>query len=113
MVHPTPRIGLVAATALTAGAFMLVHSAFYLCLALAASLVTWRTGGLEAATALHVVANLTTMLFLPFLGLDDRAADSAQTLAQVAALILTAAALLCQIRRIGLPVRAAPGSNPA
>lgn len=119
-----PRVGLVISAAVTAGVFILVHGAadlrlnvFYLCLALGASVVTWRAGGLEAAVALHVVANLTTMLFLPFLGLEgfsDRGsgAGGVQTLAQTVALLLTTAALLWQIRRIGLPVRAAPGSSP-
>lgn len=117
-----PRIGLVVATAVTAGLFMLVHGAedpwlnvFYVSLALGASVLTWRSGGLEAAIALHVVVNLTTMLFLPFLGLDgafDRGsgAGGTQALAQVAALILTTAALLWLTRRTGLPVRTAPAA---
>jgi membrane protease YdiL (CAAX protease family) len=119
------RLGLVVATAVTAVLFMLVHSAgdlwlnvFYLCLALACSVLTWRAGGLEAAIALHVVANLTTMLFLPFLGLEgvfDRGSGTGGTeaLAQVAAVLLTTAALLWQTRRIGLPVSAAPGASPS
>lgn len=107
-------LGLVVATTVTTLVFVLVHGAqdvrlntFYFCLALAASVLTWRSGGLEAAIALHVVSNLTTMLFLPFLGLDgffDRGAGTGggEALAQLAAVVLTAAALLWQTRRIGL-----------
>lgn len=116
----TPRVGLVVATAVTALVFMLSHGAadpwlnvFYLSLALTASLLTWRAGGLEGAIALHVVVNLTTMLFLPFLGLggmSDRGpgAGGSEALAQLAALLLSGGALLWQIRRIRVPVRAAP-----
>jgi membrane protease YdiL (CAAX protease family) len=118
-------VGLVVATAVTAVLFMFLHGAgdlwlnvFYLCLAVAASLLTWRAGGLEAAVALHVVANLTTMLFLPFLGLEevfDRGpgAGGMQALAQAAAVLLTTAALLWQTRRLHLPVRCAQDGSAA
>ena len=118
----SPAVGLVVSTAVTALLFMLVHragdlrlNALYLCLALTASMLTWRGGGLEAAIALHVVSNLTTMLFLPLLGLEgffDRGpgTGSQQALAQGAAVILTAAALLWQIRRMDIPVRTAPAA---
>jgi uncharacterized protein len=120
-----PRVGLVVSTAVTAVLFMALHIAgdvwlnvFYVCLALGASLLTWRTGGLEAAVALHVVANLTTMLFLPFLGLDgffDRTSGTGgpEALAQAAAVLVATACLLWwQTRRLELPVRAAPGGSP-
>ena len=118
----SPAVGLVVATAVTAVLFMLVHragdlrlNALYLCLALTASILTWRGGGLEAAIALHAVSNLTTMLFLPFLGLEgffDRGPGTGgqQALAQGVAVILTAAALLWQTRRMGIPVRTAPAA---
>jgi membrane protease YdiL (CAAX protease family) len=118
-----PRVGLVVSTVVTASAFMLVHGAgdvwlnvWYLCIALAASLLTWRAGGLEAAFALHVVANLTTMLFLPFLGLDDvfdrgPGSGGAQAVAQAAAVLLTTVVLLLQARRLGLPVSAEPAEQ--
>jgi uncharacterized protein len=118
------RVGLLVSAATTTVMFMLVHGArdlplnvFYACLALACSLVTWRAGGLEAAMALHVVANLTTMLFLPFLGLadfSDRGAGSggAEALTQAAAVLLTAATVLWQIHRLDLPVRSGPRPLP-
>ena len=117
-----PQVGLVVSTAVTAVLFMVLHVAgdlwlnvFYACLALGGSLLTWRSGGLEAAVALHVVANLTTMIFLPFLGLDgffDRGSGTggAQALAQASAVVVATAALLWQTRRLGLPVRTAPGA---
>ena len=116
------RVGLVVATVTTAGLFVLVHgagdlrlNAFYLSLAVAASALTWRSGGLEAAVALHVVVNLTTMIFVPFLGLEgffDRGpgAGGQEALAQMGALVLATAALWWLTRRMGLPVRASPGA---
>ena len=63
------------------------------------------------------MANLTTMLFLPFLGLTDffdRASGTggAQALTQAAAVLVATAALLWQSRRLELPVRTAPGAAP-
>ena len=115
-----PLVGLLVSTIVTAGLFVLVHAAgdptlnlFYLCLALGASLLTWRTGGLEAAVALHVVVNLTTMLFVPFLGLSgffdrDSGSSGKEVLAQTAAVVLATTALSWQAHRARLPVRAAP-----
>lgn len=116
------RAGLVVAAATTAALFVGLHAAedawlnvFYLALAVVCSVLTWRTGGLEAAIALHVVANLSTMLFLPFLGLDgffDRQAGSggAQAVVQTGALIVTGVALLWRARHLALPSRLAPSS---
>lgn len=117
------RLGLVVATSSTAVVFTLAHGAqdgwltlFYLSLAVAASLLTWRSGGLEAAVALHVVVNLTTMLFVPFLGLE-RAADPEhgqwQAVAQVVAILLTSAAFGWHIRRAGIASRGGPAALPA
>lgn len=116
----SPAVGLAAATATTTVVFVLLHGAqdvwlniFYACLALVASALTWRTGGLEAAIALHVVVNLTTMLFLPFLGLtgfSDRGAGAggAQAMVQVAAVLVTTTSVWWEARRSGLPVRSGP-----
>lgn len=114
------RIGLIVSTTVTAGLFVLLHRAedlwlnlLYICLALAASALTWWTGGVEAAVALHVVANLTTMLFVPFLGLEgffERGSGSGgeEAMAQALAVLLAAAALLWQAGRIGLARSLAP-----
>jgi membrane protease YdiL (CAAX protease family) len=109
------RLGLVVSTAATALVFTVVHGSaeawlvvFYLSLAVAASLLTWRAGGLEAAIALHVVVNLTTMLFVPFLGLEaaaDPERGEVQAVAQVLAILLTSAAFVWHARRAGIEPR--------
>jgi membrane protease YdiL (CAAX protease family) len=109
------RLGLAVATASTAVVFASVHGSrdawlvlFYLTLAVAASLLTWRAGGLEAAIALHVVVNLTTMLFVPFLGLegaDEVEHAQLQVVAQVVAIVLTSAAFVWHVRRARIPAR--------
>ena len=64
-----PLLGAVASS----GVFMLMHSAadvflnvFYFSFGMVACWLTWRTGGLEAAIAVHVVNNMTSMITLPF-----------------------------------------------
>lgn len=64
-----PVVGLVMSTVVSAAVFALVHGSLdpwiLLNLAIfgvAASLVTWRTGGLEAAIAIHVVNNVTLLM---------------------------------------------------
>ena len=92
-------VGLLVATALTVVAFMLFHGAgdpwlnvYYLAAGLCASMLVWRTGGLEGAIALHVVNNLFAGMFLPFIGTSgvfDRQAGAADasTLVGVAGLL--------------------------
>jgi membrane protease YdiL (CAAX protease family) len=106
------RLGLVVATASTAAVFTLAHGSrngwlmlFYLALAVTASLVTWWAGGLEAAISLHVVVNLTTMLFVPFLGLTaaetpDHGAWQAVT--QTTAIVATGVAFFWHVHRSGI-----------
>lgn len=57
--------------------FMLIHGAgdnwlnlFYFTFGMAACYLTWRTGGLEAAVAVHVVNNLVAMAALPFVDIS-------------------------------------------
>lgn len=64
-----PVVGLVVATTLSAAGFALAHGSLdpwilgsVAVFAVAACLVTWRTGGLEAAIAIHVVNNVGAML---------------------------------------------------
>ena len=113
------RLGLVVATASTSLVFAMAHGSldvwlllFYLTLGIAASLLTWQAGGLEPAIALHVVVNLTTMLFLPFLGLASGAVPEhpgLQAFTQVLAIIATSIALVWYIRREAPTRRADPG----
>ena len=116
-----PWIGLVVSTLVTAVVFMLLHGAgdlwlnlYYFYFAVVASILTWRTGGLEAAIALHVVNNLTSLLWVPFTGLDgifDREAGvgDPSVLLLMAGMALVAAGLLWLASRVGLARSAAPG----
>lgn len=117
---PSRRVGLVVATAITSLIFMLLHGAgdpwlnlFYVAFAVCASYLVWRTGGLEAPIALHVVNNLSSMLLLPFMGVDgifDRGtgAGSPWVLLQVVIVLGATALIMWQARRLGLPTTAAP-----
>lgn len=116
------RVGLVVAAAVTAVAFMALHMAedawlnvFYLLFAVLASVMVWRTGGLEAAVALHVANNLLGEAFLPFTPLEDvfdRSAGVAgpETLWQMAAVLVVAGLILWQAHRLKLPRTAAPAA---
>lgn len=78
-----PLVGFLVSTAVGAVVFMMLHGAGdpwlnvnYLVFAAVASWLTWRTGGLEAAVAIHVVNNMTALALVPFTdisGLFDRA----------------------------------------
>ncbi len=77
-----PVIGFVVSTAVSAAVFMALHgagdpwlNADYVVFAVVASWVTWRTGGLEAAVAIHIVNNMVGLALAPFTeisGLFDR-----------------------------------------
>lgn len=119
---PARRVGLVVSTAITAVTFMALHGAgdpwlngHYLWFGVVASVLAWKTGGLEAPIALHVVNNLTGLILVPFLGLDglfDREAGVGSPLVLVQAGLLTAAAaaILWQARRLGLSTSTAPAA---
>lgn len=74
-----PMVGLVAAIAVSAATFALAHGsldpwilASIAVFAVSACLATWRTGGLEAAIAIHAVNNVGAMLLtLTFGGWDQ------------------------------------------
>lgn len=116
------RVGLVVATAVTSVVFMAVHGTgdpwlnlHYVVFAVVASVLVWRTGGLEAPIALHVVNNLTGLLFIPFTGVEgifDREAGvgSPWVLLQVAVVVGAGAGILWQARRLGLPTSTAPAA---
>lgn len=118
---PGSRSGLVVSAVITATVFMLLHGAgdpwlnvFYFYFGVVACVLTWRTGGLEASIALHVVNNLLSMLLLPFMGVDglfdrEAGAGSPLVLVQVAVVTLVAAGMLRQAARARLPQSAAPG----
>lgn len=118
-----PLLGWVVATAVNSVVFMRLHMAqdvwlniFYLGFGVVASWVVWRTGGLEAAVAIHVVNNLVAEMFLPWSdisGLMDRSegAGDATILIHVAALVVIAVALTWLARRRGLTAEPVPGRH--
>ena len=119
------RVGLVVAAAISSLVFMGLHRAadpwlnlFYFVVGLATSVLVWRTGGLEAAVALHAVNNLVSEVTLPFAdlgGLFDRGVGSGSpwVLAQVAVVMMAAGLMLLQAKRLNLPTATAPASQVA
>lgn len=115
-----PTLGWVIAAAVSSVTFTWMHAAadwwlnsFYLTFGLAASWVTWRTGGLEAAIAIHVVNNLVAELTLPWSdisGIMDRSAGAgdATILIHVGAIASLAALLTLLGRRRGLTAAPIP-----
>lgn len=121
-----PRLsGLAVSTAITAVVFMLLHgagdpwlNAFYLVFAVIGSVLAWRTGGIEAAVALHAVNNVVSMTFLPFTDFSDMfnrgpGAGSPVVLLQMAILAGALAVVLWRARIRDVTVRSAPGASVA
>lgn len=117
---PARRVGLVVAGAVTSIAFAVLHlaadpwlNAFYLLVGVTMSVLVWRTGGLEAAVALHVVNNLLGLMTVPFTGLDgifDREAGVGNpwVLLPAGAVLVSAGLMLWQARRLRLATATAP-----
>jgi membrane protease YdiL (CAAX protease family) len=116
------RVGLVVATTITSVVFMLLHGAgdpwlngYYFMVGVACSVLVWKTGGLEAAVALHVVNNLIGEITIPFGGLEgmfDRSAGVAgpEILIQMFFTAALVAALLLLARSLRSPQSAAPAA---
>lgn len=112
--RPLPAILIVAAV--SAVTFSLAHGSFdpWILLdlsvfAVAAVILTWRTGGLEAAVALHVVNNVVVIVFGTLAGtVDESYVDVETTGSPLATLVsatviaLSTALLLWQARRAGI-----------
>jgi membrane protease YdiL (CAAX protease family) len=89
-IIPAKWVGLVASAVLSSAAFMALHSASdvwlninYFSVGLMMWWLAYRTGGLEASIAFHVVNNLFAEISLPFTdisGMFDREAGSASAL---------------------------------
>lgn len=117
------RAGFVVATAITSTVFALLHGAadpwlngYYFLVGVACSVLVWRTGGLEAAVALHVCNNLIGEITLPFGGLDqlfERGAGTAgpEILIQLAFTAAVTVLMLRLARRQALPTTAAPAAQ--
>ncbi len=120
-------VGLGVGIAVNAVAFMLLHGAgdpwlnvYYLLFGGVFSLLVWRTGGLEAAIAMHVANNLISEVFIPFqpdalAHIFDRQAGVAgpETLIQMAVTAAVGAVLWWQGSRLGLTRSSAPAAVPA
>jgi membrane protease YdiL (CAAX protease family) len=104
-------------------AFMFLHAAqdiylnaFYFSFGMISCWMAWRTGGLEAGIALHVVNNMVAMAVLPFSdfsGLFNRQAGSANPMdvLPLAAVMLASMGLVeWQVRRRKPVAVAAPGA---
>jgi uncharacterized protein len=70
-----PMVGLVASLIVSAAAFSILHLSpdpwilgTIACLGLAAGIATWRTGGLEAAIAIHAVNNVLSFVVVMIFG---------------------------------------------
>lgn len=121
---PARRVGMVVAAAVGSLTFAGLHlaadpwlNAFYLLVGVTMSILVWRTGGLEAAVALHVVNNLLSLMIVPFTGLDgifDRGAGAGDpwVLLPAGAVVVSAALMLWQARRLRLTSATAPGAPP-
>lgn len=105
--------------------FMLAHGAgdlwlniYYFCFGAIACLMTWRTGGLEAAIAMHVVNNVLSELVMPFTDISDMF-DRQSGVGDPSILVMTALQLVALLlvdrmhRRRGDAVATAPGLDPA
>lgn len=122
-----PVVALVIGTVLSTALFALAHTSLdpwvlldLGAMAAACCYLTWRTGGLEAAIALHVINNLVIIVLLTVVGglegayVTEETTSSAGSagISAVSTLVMTAL-LLWQARRAGIaPKRAgAPATN--
>ncbi len=122
-----PVVGLVVTTAISTVTFSAAHGSSdpwvfgsIACLAVAGCLATWRTGGLEAAIAMHAVNNVLALFSTILFGGWDRAFISAGTegtfLQFAASVVVHALALALiwrQARRAGLSPLTRADPRPA
>lgn len=116
------RLGLVVAAVLSSLVFMMLHGAdniwlniYYFSVGMICSVLVWRTGGLEAAVALHIANNMVSEINLPFGGLAgmfDRGPESAgpEILFQLIFTLTVMGVMLWIARRRGLATSAAPAA---
>lgn len=117
--------GLVVGAVVSSSVFMVAHAAAdpwlnlnYFVFGMVACFLTWRTGGLEAAIAMHVINNLVGEAILPFSDVSlvfDREAGAAgpAILIDLAVMVLAAYLLTQQASRRGLATTSAPGESMA
>jgi CAAX protease family protein len=111
-----PIVGLVASLIVSAATFSAAHLSpdpwtlgTIACLGLAAGIATWRTGGLEAAIAIHAVNNVLTYVVVMIFGGWSQAFVRPQTTGTPMMLVMAAAVsgialalVLWQAKRAGL-----------
>jgi membrane protease YdiL (CAAX protease family) len=121
---PRPWLGLAVGLVVNAVCFMLLHgagdpwlNAFYLLFATTATMLVWRTGGLEAAVALHVANNVISEALLPFqpdqwaeLFNREAGVGDPTILIQMGVMVAVAALLWWQGSRLGMVRTAAPAA---
>jgi uncharacterized protein len=107
-----PRVSLFLGIAVSAVVFAAFHLAgdpwlyiWYFVLAVSTALITWRSGGIEIAVAIHVAFNTLSFVFAIALstdlgaGIDRSTADSASGIALIGpALVVIATAIVVWIR---------------
>ena len=121
-----PRIvGAILGAVVSSFVFMVIHFAddvwlniTYFSMGMLFSYLAWRTGGLEAAIALHLANNLVAMLFLPFQDISEVYVRTAGTgdptvllqmgLLGIAAVVIVDMARRSSIERVGPPDIVAP-----
>ncbi|OYO08777.1 CPBP family intramembrane metalloprotease domain-containing protein [Enemella evansiae] len=116
------RVGLVAGAVVSSGVFASLHgssdiwaNAFYFGFGMVACLLVWRTGGLEAAIAMHSVNNLISFYAAVLTGEIDRpmqmsnVAGGPEMLLPVLAGIVAVLILNSWRARRGVPIATAPG----
>lgn len=120
---PARIVGAVAGAVLSSVVFATIHFAedtwlniTYFSLGMLLSYLAWRTGGLEAAIAMHTANNIVVLVFLPFQDISevfDRAEGASDPTALIQLAVLGAAAAIIvamarrgAISRTGPPARA-------
>ncbi len=109
---PARVAGAVLGAVVSSVVFMFIHGAgdiwlniTYFSMGMLFSYLAWRTGGLEAAVAMHTANNLVAMLFLPFQDISelfDRTegtGDPLSSLLQLGLLGIAAAIIVAMARR--------------
>lgn len=121
---PWRTVGLVVSAVATSLVFMVIHGAddpwlnlVYFVMGLLFSYLTWRTGGIEAAVAMHVANNIIGMALVPFTDFSDlfdrsEGTGSAIMLIQLGMLLLAAVVMELLARRRKLAWSATPEQEP-
>lgn len=119
---PNRQVGLIFAAIVTSAVFAALHgagdpwlNAFYLVFAVVATVLVWRTGGLEAAIAMHIVNNMVGEVTMPFRDISgefERGAGTADPtmLIQLGVILVALVLLLWQAKRLKLISQAAPAA---